>query len=97
MLNAIKQAAVEAVAASNPVHVMFGRVIKTNPLEVNVDQRFTLTADFLVLAESITPLSVTVDGVEYVIRQGLQAGDKVLLLRMQGGQQYVVFDKVMQT
>lgn len=28
------------------------------------------------------------------IRQGLKQGDKVLLLRVQGGQQYVILDKV---
>jgi hypothetical protein len=29
-----------------------------------------------------------------VIRRGLEEGDKVLLLRIQGGQQYVVLDRV---
>lgn len=30
-----------------------------------------------------------------MIREGLKQGDKVLLLRLQGGQQYVILDKVM--
>lgn len=29
-----------------------------------------------------------------LIREGLKQGDKVLLLRVQGGQQYVILDKV---
>lgn len=90
----IKQASMGAYNASNPVSVMFGTVTKTNPLEVNVEQRFTLTRDFLVLTERLTEYRTTVDGNEIIIRRGLQAGDKVLLLRIQGGQQYVVWDRV---
>ncbi len=94
MLDAIKQAAMAALAASNPVVIMFGTVTKTNPLEVIVDQRFTLDADFLIQTESIKELKVTVGGVEYVIRRGLQEGDQLALLRLQGGQQYLILDRV---
>jgi hypothetical protein len=31
-----------------------------------------------------------------VIRRGLEAGDKLLLLRMQGGQQYVILDRLVE-
>lgn len=112
MLNAIKQAAMDAVAASNPVNLLYGEVILDDPLKVNVDQRFTLTADFLVLTERVTEYKIDVSHIhEYiydgdlrdtsvaleekiVIRRGLEIGDKVLLLRMQGGQKYVVLDRV---
>jgi hypothetical protein len=108
VLNAIKLAALSAMEAGNPVAVMFGEVTKTNPLEVNVDQRFTLDADFLIVPESLTRLEVdlrhahiapggTTDDAltePVVIRQGLQAGDRVVLLRIQGGQKYLILDKV---
>ena len=108
MLSAIKQAALDALQASNPVAVLFGNVTKTNPLEVNVDQRFTIDADFLIVPESLTRLELdlrhrhsTADGETenaltepVVIRPGLQAGDRVVLLRIQGGQKYVILDKV---
>lgn len=79
LINLIKQASLGAVGASNPVAVMFGTVTKANPLEVNVEQRFTLTRDFLVVADKA---------------KNLVPDDKVILLRVQGGQQYVVLDKV---
>jgi hypothetical protein len=108
MLNAIKQAAVDALEASNPATVMFGTVTKSNPLEVNVDQRFTLDADFLIVPELMTryeidlrhnhtaPGGSTGDGLTQliVIRPGLQAGDRVVLIRVQGGQRYLILDKV---
>ena len=94
LVSLIKQASMGAYNASNPVAVMFGTVTKANPLEVNVEQRFTLTRDFLVLTERLTEYRTTVDGNEIIIRRGLQVGDRVLLLRVQGGQQYVVWDRV---
>lgn len=92
--------------AQNPVHILFGTVTKTNPLEVNVEQKFTLTEDFLVLTERLTPYEekehthssangeTAPPSKPLIIRVGLKSGDKVLLLRMQGGQQFVVLDKV---
>lgn len=104
----IKQLGTNAVDAGKPVSVMFGTVMKVNPLEVNVDQRFTLDEDFLVIPEQLTRFEIDLkhkhqtngeDTKEaltekIVIREGLKAGDSVLLLRVQGGQQYVVWDKV---
>lgn len=100
----IKRLGANAVDASNPVTVMYGTVTKINPLEVNVDQRFTLEEDFLVITERLTRYEADLkhshgSGEEslldrVVIREGLKVGDAVLLLRVQGGQKYVVWDRV---
>lgn len=101
----IRRLGSEAVKAGNPVSVLFGTVTRINPLEVNVDQRFTLDEDFLIVTESLVKYEVDLkhqhDGAsmeealvdKLVIREGLKIGDSVLLLRMQGGQKYVVWDK----
>ncbi|CAH0122422.1 MULTISPECIES: DUF2577 domain-containing protein [unclassified Paenibacillus] len=116
LIDLIKKAGVGAVDASNPVSVVFGTVTQTDPLEVNVDQRFVLTEGFLIVPERLTrheaDLSHTHEfeddngasvvtkptgkalSNKLVLREGLQAGDRVLLLRVQGGQQFVVLDKV---
>lgn len=110
MLEAIKQAAMDAIAASNPVAILFGEVTKTNPLEVNVDQRFTLTADFLIVPESLIMYEVdarhnhsygegtTGFGLQdkLLIRRGLEVGDKLILIRMQGGQRYLIMDRTVE-
>lgn len=80
MIKIIKQAAIEAVEASNPVNVLFGVISGTAPLTVRVDQRFSLSQEFLVVPKR---LANTFD-----------VGENVLLLRMQGGQRYVIFDKI---
>lgn len=94
MLDAIKQAAIDAVKAEGPVMVQLGSVTKINPLEVLVDNRLSLQEDFLIVPESLTELKATVGNQEIVIRKPLAAGDKLLLIRMQGGQRYVIMDRV---
>lgn len=114
LLSTVKKAAMDAMAAGNPAAVMFGEVINTDPLEVNVDQRFTLPADFLIIPESLTHFEIDLrhyhdytddsGGTKQtkpalpekpvVIRRGLEKGDKLLLLRVQGGQQFVILDRV---
>jgi len=111
LLSTFKQAAMDAVAASNPTAVMFGIVTKDSPLEVTVDQRFTLTADFLIVPESLIHFELLLHHIHQyaggttepalpeepvVVRRGLQNGDKVLLLRVQGGQQYLILDRVVE-
>lgn len=108
MLDIIKRAAVEAVGASNPVAVQFGTVVSLSPLEVRLDQRLTLPEAFLIVPESLTRYEIDLSHVhklsgssdtekaltdKIVIREGLAVGDAVILLRVQGGQKYVVLDK----
>ena len=131
LLNSIKKAAQEAVDASKPVAVLFGKVLSVSPLEINVEQKMILHSAQLVLTRSVTDYTtdVTVDwstenenvtiqndvtntmavaqkninlthahGISgkksMTIHHGLKVNDEVILLRMQGGQKYVVIDKV---
>ena len=90
MIDLIKREAIKAISASNPVNVVTGKVISTSPLKINIHQKLTLTEEFLIITERVTKYEVS--GI--LIRTGLSTGDKVILLRVQGGNQYVVLDKV---
>ena len=120
LLNMIKRASVEAVAASKPTSVVFGKVISTSPLKISVEQKMTLTAAHLVLTRNVTDyeVSMTVDHVTenksggsgesafashnhayqgkklFTVHNGLVVGDEVLMIQMQGGQRYIVMDRV---
>ncbi|TGE37637.1 DUF2577 domain-containing protein [Desulfosporosinus fructosivorans] len=112
LLDVIKNAGMDAVGASNPVTIMIGEVITVNPLSVKVEQRFTLTADFLIVPESMRLFEIDLEHAhqytdngfsrntaealitKIVIHPGLKGGDKVLLLRVQGGQKFLILDKV---
>lgn len=85
ILDTIKKAGLGAVEAGNPVAILYGTVKSINPLEVIVDQRFPLTEDFLIVPERIR---------ELVPPNELKPGQQLLLLRVQGGNQYVIWDRV---
>lgn len=113
MIDVVKQMAIEAMNASDPTAIMYGEITSTSPLEVNIDQRFTVPDDLLIVPESLKHFEINIyhnhvykdDGTEsetefalpnkpLVIRRGLESGDKVVLVRVQGGQQYLILDRL---
>lgn len=98
LLSIIKQAGIAAVDAQNPVQVVVAKAESISPLTVNIEQRLQLTQEFLWIPESMTRHTAKIKHGEYeqeiVIREGIQVGDSLLLLRVQGGQKYIVLDKV---
>lgn len=111
LADVIKQISSGANQAGQPVAIMYGTVKSINPLVVNVDQRFDLTEDFLVIPESLIRYEIdlkhkhptngedTQDALldKIVIREGLKANDGVILIRVQGGSSFLVADKVVST
>ena len=79
LLSIIKKAAVEAVEASRPAAVVCGTVISTEPLKIKVSQKITLSASQLICM---------------ITEKALKKNDSCLLLRKQGGQEYVVLGVV---
>lgn len=61
---------------------MFGVVTNEKPLKILIEQRLELDEDFLVLTKSL------------VKDEELKKGEKVVLIRQQGGQKYLVVDRV---
>ncbi|GIP35511.1 DUF2577 domain-containing protein [Paenibacillus sp. J2TS4] len=94
MLDIIKKAGMGAVQAGNPVAVTYATVSQVHPLELYVDQKSTLTEDFLIVPEHMKEYKVTVGDQEVVIRKGLERGDKLILIRAQGGQSFVIVGRV---
>ncbi|WP_313132650.1 DUF2577 domain-containing protein [Anaerocolumna sp.] len=75
----LKRIALEAVEASKPTVVLFGTVSSINPLSIYLEQKRTITKSFLVVTDKAKYLAV---------------GDGVVMVRMQGGQKYIIIDKV---
>ncbi|MEK3900743.1 MULTISPECIES: DUF2577 domain-containing protein [unclassified Paenibacillus] len=94
MLDIIKQASLGAVSNTNPVAFSYGTVVLAQPLQIQVEQRLLLTGAALVVVESVMESKAEIEGREILLRRGLEAGDRVLLVRMQGGQSYIVLDRL---
>lgn len=124
LTKAIKKAASKAVKAEKPVEVCFGKVTSASPLQILVDQKFTLGAAQLVLTRNVTDFKTMITGgniqnyyyvetppntstvpvdpshrhaigkIEITVHNGLVVGDEVILIRQQGGQKYIVVDRI---
>ena len=125
----IKTAAVQAVEATKPVEVVFGKVTSVSPLQINVEQKMTLGKAQLILSRNVTEhvIEMTVNHVtenhththvihdtytdggsaenhthnhaytgrkKFTVHNGLVVGDEVILIRQQGGQKYIVMDRI---
>lgn len=95
LVNAMKQAGTNAVGASGPVTVCYGKVTSASPLRILVDQKMTLGSAQLVLTRNVTDHEVDFgDMGKMTVHNSLRDGDAVVLLRQQGGQKYIVIDRV---
>ncbi len=94
LIETVKKAAVEAIQASNPVAFSFGMVVKENPLTINVDQKMELTEEFLVLTSSVKSYETKINNQKVVVDNRLEKDEQVILIRMQGGQKFIVLDRM---
>lgn len=98
----MQKIATQVFEASKPMKLVFGKVISVSPLKVNVDQKLELTEEFLVLTNNVleheTEITVDPDNggqkKKCIIHNQLKVDDTVIMLRDNGGQKYVILDKV---
>ena len=94
----IKKTAVEAVDASKPANMVFGKVISTSPLKIKLDQKLILTSAQLVLSRTVTDYRLSVTKNEepewITVHNGLKVGEEVILFQVSGGQKYIVIDRI---
>ena len=97
LVKIIKQVALEAMDNAQMCDLRYGKVVSTSPLKVQVTNLFTIPSKLLVVPKSLTDYEVKVnlDGEKTLtIHNALKVGDKVALLRKQGGQSYFILDKI---
>ncbi len=78
--NAMKQIAENVFEARRPADWCYGKVISLDPFQVQIDQKLPLKKEFLAVRTGMSASSFKV-------------GDKLILLRKQGGQEYLILDK----
>lgn len=126
LVRAVKRASLEAAEAGKPAAVMSGVVQSVNPLSVTVEQRLTLTSEFLRLSRSVTDYETEISFADPSVKQeyttwdmseeresapakisfkqpvkhritvhnALKTGERVLLLRIQGGREFLIIDRI---
>lgn len=110
----IKQAAVEAVNAKEPMSLKIGKVISTTPLKIDLNQKITVSESQLLLTNAVrdhvvyatmdytdenavcssNTESADEDRKKFTVHLGLKVGERVLMLRCDGGQKFIVLDRL---
>ena len=115
IVNLIKRAAAEAVAAQKPADIRMGTVIEVSPLTIALEQRLHLGKAQLILPERMRDHALEIEAelmteaagtdahvhslhgkMRLCVLNGLKLGEHVLLLRVPGGQKYIVLDRMME-
>lgn len=60
LLKLIKKTAMDAMNASKPANMVFGKVISISPLKIQVDQKLILTSAQLILSRNVTDYTLSV-------------------------------------
>lgn len=103
MLEAIKLAALDALDRENMSDFCYGTVTGINPLRIMLEQKIELTEQFLNVTQKVTDYKIsgriTIQGDTErsflaEVKNHLCVGDKVLLCKAMGGQQYAVLDRL---
>lgn len=101
-LDLVKRAAVQAIKAEKPCNYVVGTVTSTKPLKIKRSDGdgIELDADFLHLARNVTDHTITIsfsgNEQKMTIHNALKKGDKVLMIRKWGGQDFMVIDRVVE-
>lgn len=98
LIDIMKRASMDAMDNAQMCDLRYGTVVDVNPLKVKVTNVFTIPSALLIVPERLTNYSVTItdeSGDKTVtIKSALKTGDKVALLRKQGGQSYFILDRI---
>ena len=99
-LDLVKKAAVQAIKSEKPCNYIIGTVTSTKPLKIKLSDGdgLELGADFFHLARNVTDYTITVSSSgneqKMKIHNALKKGDKVMMVRKWGGQDFIVIDRV---
>lgn len=85
----------EAVPKSEKTDLVYGRVISTNPLKIQLakESKIILTESFLVLSKLCKEMRVKIGEQDVVLWNGLAVGDSVIMLRVLQGSTFIVLQK----
>lgn len=93
----IKQIAKEQMEASKPCDFLSGIVESVRPLCIKIDTKLILTKKFFIIPDYLTDreIEVSIEGKKkkVTIHNQFKVGEKVILLRKQRGQKYLILCK----
>ncbi len=99
-LDLVKKAAVQAIKSEKPCDYVIGTVTSTKPLKIKLSDGdgLELGAEFFHLARNVTDYTITLSFAgneqKMKVHNALKKGNKVIMIRKWGGQDFIVIDRV---
>lgn len=97
-IDIMKRAAIEANEAAKYADLRVGKVASINPLQIRISNDFVLPESVLIVPQHLSEYEVemTIDEVDktVTIKNSLNVGDIVALIRKHGGQSYYILDRI---
>lgn len=81
LVQLLKQISKEEREASKPCDVVVGTLSSVTPLKISISQKMYITEEFLLKTSYFAQLEI-------------EKGDSVVMIRKQGGQEFLLVDKV---
>lgn len=94
----IRKIVLNAIEAQKLTDIIYGTVIKTSPLEIQIEQKLVLTEDHLKLTRAVRDYNteISINGgtkQPCTVYNALKKGNRVTMIRAHGGQDFIVIDK----
>lgn len=83
IITTIKKAALEAVKASSPSNLVFGKIESFEPVSVCLEEKISITGKFLCVGTVVQQL---------IENEKINIGDRIILLKQEGGQKFFAMD-----
>lgn len=95
LIERLKSIINDTVKAMDLLDTGYATVVSTTPLTLKIQATQLIVAEpVAVLTDSLRYRAVTVQGETVIINPGIKAGDKVLVLKANYGQNYIAMSKV---
>lgn len=98
IIYAIKKASIDAVDARQDCDYIYGTVTSIDPLTISIMQGLELYKEQLILTMNVTnhksKIILDDETKTITIKNALEVGETVIMLRKKGGQKYLVLDRV---
>ncbi|MDF2885796.1 MAG: hypothetical protein K0R23_181 [Lacrimispora sp.] len=95
LIETIKSIVIDTVRAMDLLDTGYATVVSASPLTIKIQAtQLTVKEPVAVLTDNVRYRAVTIQGETVVLNPGLKAGDKVLYLKANSGQNYIVMAKV---
>ncbi|MDR7813392.1 DUF2577 family protein [Lacrimispora sp.] len=95
LIDQLKEIIVDTAKAMDLLDTGYATVISNSPLALKIQTtQLEVTEPVAVMTDNLRYRDVIIQGEKVVINPGLKPGDKVLVLKANSGQNYIVISKV---